>query len=124
MSLIHLLRALDNKLPIQIVYYDDVNEESKRKIVTAAQEDFRSLPHSFEKVAHLFGDKYINSQGKGLQPQEIWFVNAYNSIHKNYRGKFSRFGNKLLASLFNSFSEFMLIDVDTVLMQPPEYFSN
>ena len=49
-SLIHLLRALDNKLPIQIVYYDDVNEESKRKIVTAAQEDFRSLPHSFEKL--------------------------------------------------------------------------
>lgn len=121
-SLIHLLRALNNKLPIQIVYYDDVNEESKRKIVTAAQEDFRSLPHSFEKVAHLFGDKYINSQGKGLRPQEVWFVNAYNSIHKNYRGKFSRFGNKLLASLFNSFSEFMLIDVDTVLMQPPEYF--
>lgn len=121
-NLIHLLRALDNKLPIQIVYYDDVNEKSKRKIVTAAQEDFRSLPHSFEKVAHLFGDKYINSQGKGLQPQEVWFVNAYNSIHKNYRGKFSRFGNKLLASLFNSFSEFILIDVDTVLMQPPEFF--
>ena len=88
MSLIHLLRALDNKLPIQIVYYDDVNEESKRKIVTAAQEDFRSLPHSFEKVAHLFGDKYINSQGKGLQPQEIWFVNAYNSIHKIIVGNF------------------------------------
>ena len=97
-SLIHLLRALDNRLPIQIVYYDDINEESKRRIVTAAQEQFNVLPESFRKVSYMFGDDYLDNNGKGLVPQEVWFVNAYNAIQKHYRGKFSRFGNKLLAA--------------------------
>ena len=123
-SLIHLLRALDNRLPIQIVYYDDINEESKRRIVTAAQEQFNVLPESFRKVSYMFGDDYLDNNGKGLVPQEVWFVNAYNAIQKHYRGKFSRFGNKLLAAFFNSFDEFMLIDADTVMMKSPEYFFN
>ncbi|KAL6450519.1 MNN1 putative alpha-1 [Candida maltosa Xu316] len=123
-QLIHLLRALDNRLPIQIVYYDDVSEESKRKIVTAAQEDFKTLPESFQKVSHFFDSDYLDKNSKGLRPQEVWFVNAYNAIHKNYRGKFERFGNKLLATIFTSFDEFMLIDADTVMIQPPEYFFN
>ncbi|RCK64846.1 putative alpha-1,3-mannosyltransferase MNN1 [Candida viswanathii] len=122
--LIHLLRALDNRLPIQIVYYDDVSEDAKKKIVTAAQEDFKALPESFKKVSYMFGDLYLDTKGKGLPPQEIWFVNAYNSIQKNFRGKFARFGNKFLAAFFNSFDEFMLIDADTVMMKPPEYFFN
>ncbi|EMG48001.1 Alpha-1,3-mannosyltransferase, putative, partial [Candida maltosa Xu316] len=123
-QLIHLLRALDNRLPIQIVYYDDVSEESKMKIVTAAQEEYKTLPESFQKVSHFFDSSYLDKSRKGLRPQEVWFVNAYNAIHKSFRGKFSRFGNKLLATFFNSFEEFMLIDADTVMMQPPEFFFN
>ncbi|KAK6889780.1 putative alpha-1,3-mannosyltransferase MNN1 [Candida tropicalis] len=123
-NLIHLLRALQNHLPIQIVYYDDISDDSKRKIVTAAQEEFSDLPESFRKVSYMFGDDYLDNNGKGLVPQEVWFVNAYNAIQKHYRGKFSRFGNKLLAAFFNSFDEFMLIDADTVMMKSPEYFFN
>ena len=34
------------------------------------------------------------------------------------------FANKFLATLFNSFDEFILLDADTVLTQSPSYFFN
>lgn len=121
--LIHLLRALNNKLPIQIVYYDDILEETKKKIVTAGREVIATLPKSFDKVAHHFPPDYLKNE-KGLPEQEIWFVNTYNVIHSDYKDKFKRFANKFLATFFNSFEEIMLIDADTVMMQTPEYFFN
>ncbi|KAK6204461.1 mannosyltransferase putative-domain-containing protein [Scheffersomyces amazonensis] len=116
-NLIKLLRALNNKLPIQIVYYDNLSSDSKKKIVKTAREQFKDLPASFSKVRHLFPDDYA----KGLPKQDIWFVNVYNVINENYNYKFSGYGNKLLASIFNSFEEFILLDADTVLVKNPEW---
>lgn len=118
-KLIHLLRALNNKLPIQIVFYDNLSKETKDKIVTAAREVMVTVPKSFELVANFFPDDYLIN---GLPQQEVWFVNTYNAIHANFKNKFRKFSNKFLATLFNSFSEFMLVDADTVLTQNPEYF--
>ncbi|EDK45333.1 conserved hypothetical protein [Lodderomyces elongisporus NRRL YB-4239] len=121
--LIQLLRALSNTLPIQIVYYDDLSVKTKRKIVSAARENIGALPKSFEKVREFFNDDYLSHEG-GLPQQEIWFVNTYNAIHEDFKEKFKGFANKFLATFFNSFDEFMLIDADTVMMQNPEYFFN
>lgn len=120
--LIHLLRALGNHYPIQIVYYDNVNEATKEKIINAARRKMIDLPESFHKVSHLFPKDYFETQYGGLPKQEVWFVNTYNAIHNNYKDKFRKFANKFLATLFNSFSEFMLIDADTVLIQNPSFF--
>ncbi|KAK6204406.1 mannosyltransferase [Scheffersomyces amazonensis] len=122
--LIHLLRGLNNKLPIQIVYYDNLSKDSKNRLVAAAREQFTGLPRSFNKVKHLFPADYLDPVDKGLPKQELWFVNVYNAVNENYHDKFKRFGNKFLATLFNSFEEFILIDADTVMVQPPEYFFN
>lgn len=118
-KLIHLLRALNNKLPIQIVYYDNLAKETKDKIVTAAREVMVTVPKSFELVSRLFPEDYLTN---GLPQQEVWFVNTYNAIHANFKKKFHKFSNKFLATIFNSFNEFILVDADTVLMQNPEYF--
>ncbi|KAG5417740.1 MNN13 [Candida metapsilosis] len=122
-SLIHLLRALNNKLPIQIVYFDNLSDETKKQIVTAAREDFSHLPQSFQKVSHLFPQDYLDPKSKGLPKQEIWFVNTASVINERYKMKFGGFANKLLATFFNSFNEMMIIDADTVMMQnPAKYF--
>lgn len=123
-KLIHLLRALNNHYPIQIVYYDSLSSDLKRKIVNAARNKMVDLPQSFLKVKHHFPKDYFNEKDGGLPKQEVWFVNAYNAIHINYRDKFKKFASKFLAALFNSFEEYMLIDADTVLVQNPEFFFN
>ncbi|KAI5949121.1 MNN13 [Candida theae] len=121
-SLIHLLRALNNKLPIQIVYHDNLNDDTKRQIVTAAREDFSHLPQSFQKIAHLFPSDYLDPKSKGLPKQEVWFVNTASVINERYKSQFGGFANKLLATFFNSFNEMMVIDADTVMMQDPKKY--
>lgn len=120
--LIHLLRALNNKFPIQIVYYDGLSKETKKKIVQAARDQFTDLPASFKKVAKYFPDDYLDEQDRGLPKQEVWFVNAHNVINDNYKAKFQKFANKFVAALFNSFEEYILLDADTVIVQNPEFF--
>lgn len=121
-NLIHLLRALGNKLPIQILYHDDISEDTKRALTTAAREDFSDLPESYRKASMYLPNDYLEKESNGLPKQEIWFVNMASVVHENYRDKFRGFANKLLATLFNSFNEFILIDADTAMMQNPEYF--
>ncbi|CAN3363028.1 putative alpha-1,3-mannosyltransferase Mnn1p [Diutina catenulata] len=127
-KLIHLLRALDNTLPIQIVYFDNLDSRSKRLLVNAAREKMIVPPDSYHLVdPSMFGPNYLsykNERGDlvGLRPQELWFVNVRPAIDKEYRGKFGSYGNKFLATMFNSFAEFMIIDADTVLTKPPQYF--
>lgn len=98
--LIHLLRALLNDLPIQIIYTpESLSEESKHQILQASVSAFNTFP-----------------------VQDVTFVNVEPAIAENYRGKFGGFGNKILAVLFNTFEEMMLIDADTVIMIPPSEF--
>lgn len=123
-KLIHLLRALNNKFPIEIVYNGGISEASKSRIVTAARQRFIDLPGSFKKIAHHLPDDYFDDSDHGLPKQEVWFVNVQNVIHDHYKEKFDKFANKFLAALFNSFEEYILLDADTVMLQTPEYFFN
>lgn len=100
-KLIQLLRALENTLPIQIVYYENLSDESKRQVIQAARSDYNKLPK-----------------------QDIWFVDVRRSVKGEYINKFSGFGNKILATLFNSFEEMILIDADTVMLKKPDFFFN
>ncbi|KAK6465161.1 mannosyltransferase [Scheffersomyces coipomensis] len=117
-NLIALLRALQNTLPIQIVYYDNLSGNSKSRIVRAAREVRRDMPESFDQVR----DQFSNDYDRGLPKQEVYFVNTYSVIHENYKSKFDGYGNKLLATVFNTFEEFILIDADSVLLKNPEWF--
>ncbi|EGW31029.1 uncharacterized protein SPAPADRAFT_52212 [Spathaspora passalidarum NRRL Y-27907] len=121
-NLIRLLRALKNALPIEIVYNGDLSKESKKKIIIAAREDFKTLPRSFNNVANMFGPGYFDPNQHGLPRQEVWFINTNNVLNNSYKEKFQGFANKLLATLFNSFEEFILMDADTIIMTNPEHF--
>lgn len=122
--LIYMLRALDNYYPIQIVYFDKLSKESKNTLIIAARKSFKGVPSSFEKVKKYFSPEFLNENGvsPNFPKLELWFVNVYRSIHYSYRDKFQKFGNKMLASLFNSFEEYMLVDADTVPLKPIKYF--
>lgn len=125
---IRLIRALDNVLPLQIVYYDDLSPELKQRLVHAAREKMIVPPQSYANVKpEYFKPDYmthVNDRGEmvGLRPQTIHFVNVFHAISKEYRNKFGGFGNKFFATFFNSFEEFIIVDADTVLLHPPQYF--
>ncbi|CAK7891048.1 putative alpha-1,3-mannosyltransferase Mnn14p [[Candida] anglica] len=103
---IRLLRALDNELPIEIIYVSDLNAESRNQLIEASREPLS------------------DGSGKVLKAQELWFVDVSPAVNKKYHGKFGGFGNKILATIFNSFNEFILVDADTVMLKAPDYFFN
>lgn len=98
-KLIRLLRYLDNKLPIQIVYYLGLSDESEKKLIEAARVEYRGKPK-----------------------QVLWFVDARRSIKPEFLDKFSGFANKVLATMFNSFEEIFFVDADSVIFKKPTYF--
>lgn len=126
-SLIRLLRALENRLPIQIVYFDNLSENSKQRLIKAARDVLLDLPSTFESVKDRFNKEYLDNTDEkgrpvGLPPQELWFVSVNKAIDYNYRDPFKKFGNKFLATTFNSFAEFLLLDADTVIVKTPQWF--
>ncbi|CAK7909575.1 putative alpha-1,3-mannosyltransferase Mnn1p [[Candida] anglica] len=122
--LISLLRALNNRYPIQIVYNGGLSDESKYLINMAAREPFKSFPSSFKDVEQYFPKDYLDPKDHGLPKQEVWFVNVQNVIQDQYKNKFGGFSNKFLAAMFNSFEEYLLVDADTVIVQNPDFFFN
>lgn len=121
-KLVKLLRVLNNQYPIQIAYYDNLSKELKERIVKAARIDAIELPESFDRVKGEF--PHLEGKKPTFPKQEVWFVNTYNAIQPNYRNKFDHFANKYFATIFNSFTEFMIIDADVALLKKPEYFFN
>lgn len=94
--LLHLLKALGNELPIELIHKNDLTQESLDNIVNAVA-DTR---------------------------QDVWLVDMLPAVTEDFQDKFEGYGNKVVASLLNSFEEMMLIDADTVLLKSPEFFFN
>ncbi len=117
-GLLRVLRALNNKLPIQIVHKGDLSEKVQDNLVKVARADDVQVP------------KYLYDQIKDFTPQnfpkqEIWFVNAKRCIRNEYRGNFNMYANKLIAYLFNSFDDILLMDTDSIpLVKPIELFKS
>ncbi|KAG7666324.1 uncharacterized protein J8A68_000139 [[Candida] subhashii] len=114
--LIHSLRALNNKLPIELINYKPISQNSIARIIKAAREPFDELTNSFQKVSKYFPQNYRQQ----IPKQEIWFIDASVAINERYQTKFRGWGNKLVALFFSTFKEAILIDSDTVFFQPPE----
>ncbi|CUM55661.1 uncharacterized protein AC631_02865 [Debaryomyces fabryi] len=101
--LIKLLRALENTLPIEVIYYKDLSESSISKLIEVSRREFKSNDNV-------------------LPPQDISFIDVSSAVKPKYIDKFGNFGNKILATLFNSFEEMILMDADTVVLEKPEFF--
>ncbi|CCH46181.1 Alpha-1,3-mannosyltransferase MNN1 [Wickerhamomyces ciferrii] len=115
-SLILVLRAINNKLPIQIIHRGDLNSTSQDALINVS----RSLDLNLNKINSF--KSYIQSNFQHLRelnietifpPQEIWFVDTTPAINPNDQ-RFITYGNKLLTLLFSSFEDTVLIDTDTV----------
>lgn len=101
-KLLATLRYQKNHLPIQIVHFDQLSEESIKRLTYAAQSpDFSDGPE-----------------------QDIWYVNVKPTIDDSVRSNFDRFKNKWLSVLFNTFEEFIFLDADAIsYLKLDDYFS-
>ena len=101
--LFKILRFLKNDLPIEIVHINELSQGSIEKLTRAARSHY------------IVG-------GEVLPAQDVSFVDAAPALNPKYRGKFSTYGSKIAATLFNSFEEMLLIDADAVLLREPKKF--
>lgn len=117
-ALLRILRALNNKLPIQVVHKGDLTEKTVAKLVSIARDPKDDF------IESLYGN-YSSVHGSihPLYPkQEIWFVNVTDCISDNYKHRFESYNNKYLALIFNSFDEMLLMDTDAVPFVNPDFF--
>ncbi|AEY94837.1 FAAR183Cp [Eremothecium gossypii FDAG1] len=90
--LLHVLDELGNKLPIELVYKGN---------------DFSRLPIKRLK-------RYVRQHTK----QRVRLVDCSRVLRSTHIPKIKRFMNKWLATIFNSFEEIILLDVDVVPLVP------
>lgn len=121
-NLIHLLRALGNTYPVQIVYYTAMTKEEKEKLVDAARRPFTDMPRSFAKVLDLIPKLSFDSTTQGFLPTELWFVDAASMIADHFRTKLSAVPIIAWASVVNSFEEYILMHPLASPLQNPQYF--
>lgn len=129
-QLIALLRALGNKLPIQIFHYGDLDEKYQDKLIHIARDcEGLQLEGTVDNLSYILKHKGIKNIHNGdpneieklFPPQELWFVNAKGTLKPEYRHYYNGFGNKLIAYFFNSFKEAILMDTDTVPVVDLDY---
>lgn len=131
MKLIRVLRALNNELPIQIIYKGDLNQRSQKYIYAAARaevDDLLSKKMSSDLtnvLPELDLLKQYKKYGSTFPKQDIVFVNIQPTMSRQHKYFFSGYTNKLLALLFTSFKEVLLFDADSVpLVKPEEFFAS
>lgn len=130
MKLIRVLRALNNELPIQVIYKGDLNQRSQKFIYAAARanvEDLLSKEMSSDLtnvLPEIDLQKSYKLFGSTFPKQDITFVNIKPTMTSNHKYFFTGYTNKLLALLFTSFKEVLLLDADSVpLVNPEEFFA-
>lgn len=123
-KLIRVLRALNNKLPIQIVYMDDIPRNSISSVIRIARAEKEELLTSLSTNLgmrpnmDLLRDNILQSD---FPKQDIWFVNAQRAVSKRF-ATFSGYSSKLIALNLNSFEDVLLLDADSVPLIPPSEF--
>lgn len=134
--LLRTLRALNNELPIEVVYKGDINQRTADAIQMTATADIDTLFGADGLVAthnrDFRGDldllKEYKKHGSRFPKQKVTFVNLAGMVDPHYKLSFGGYANKVLALLFSSFSEAILLDADVVPFEPladlfdtPEY---
>lgn len=115
--LISNLRLLGTKLPLQIIHHGEINEKTASALINASQCD--DIPYVQKFFDELEMQKSENLD-KTMPKLNIQFVNTKSAI-KTHK-LFDKYYRKFLAALFNTFEEFIMIDVDAVLFTKPETF--
>ncbi|GMM37860.1 alpha-1,3-mannosyltransferase [Saccharomycopsis crataegensis] len=123
-ALIRALRAVGNTMPIQIVHKGDLSPANQLELVKVARENSIEYPTAdYSKLESLARNNHDNFRfSKNFPKQDLWFVNVDRCIADDYKEYFSSYTNKLLAYIFNSFEEMLLVDSDIVPYVNPSYF--
>lgn len=117
--LIRNLRLLGTRLPIQIIHHDEISASTSFQLLKEATGDTVSFDKELFKI--LDNDKINYPEFDSSFPKlDIEFINTKPAIEKHHL--FEKYNRKFLAVLFNTFEEFMLVDVDVVLFMKPEQF--
>lgn len=125
--LIHVLRALGNTLPIEVMYRSDLLMRAKHAILLAGtltreellgdeMTDQNYLLEALKSVGMDVSDLTDISFPK----QKITLVNMRSPLSRIEKNEFSGYDNKLLALFFNSFENVFLFDTDAVPLLPLE----
>lgn len=107
-----LLRITGNTYPIEIFHNNDLSLESIKILNDIATDPIMKLPKSIPEF----------KVPKNPVTLDLTFVDVSNTISFKFKKYYSHFGMKLLAYLFNSFEEMIMIDTDTVIVAPIESF--
>lgn len=108
--LIHVLRALQNSLPIEIIYVEkgEISKGRKDLLINAARSLTLKMPSSLKKYL----EAYDYPQTLELPQQDIRFINLRPAISKNVPLTDSLAW--VLSTLFNSFEEMILLSPHTI----------
>lgn len=124
--LIRVLRALNNKLPIQIFHRNDLSARAQDQIKLVATTDIEHLldPVSkhFDHKPELDLLKEYQNYGSEFPKQQVFFVDTSKTLEHDQRRTFSGYSNKLLALMLCSFEEVIILDADTVPLVSIESF--
>lgn len=110
-SLIYVLRALQNKLPIEITYVGEkfINKATEDSLRNAAKDPLDVVPHSQVEYANLNG---IANTLFEWPAQNISFVNLDPTLVNSLQVSDSLM--LVLSNIFNSFEEVMMISPRTI----------
>ncbi|GMM29932.1 alpha-1,3-mannosyltransferase [Martiniozyma asiatica (nom. inval.)] len=114
-GLFSLLKLLGNKYPVQVIHKNDLSQSNMISLSKLALDPVMDLPEDW--------DASVYSRSK-ISTFEVTFVDVSKTIDINYKNYFNGFGMKLLALLFNSFEEMIMLDTDTVPLLPIKDFFN
>lgn len=123
-SLLLTLRILNNTLPIQIVHRGDLSRSRQLQLTRLSRLDLlQMINENTEYVEPLIGlENYNQTMLKNSQyPRlDIQFLNIKPTISKDFTRQFKQYSNKLLATLFTTFKEAIIMDADVILFKPPQ----
>lgn len=128
---IHVLRALGNKLPIEVLYRADLLAKSRQSIILAGSlskeellsdelSDYKILSSSL-RLASIDVSEIAKLE---FPKQQITLINMQKPLSKLAKSDFSSYNNKILALFFSSFEKVLLFDTDTVPLLSPESILN
>lgn len=128
-KLIRVLRALNNKLPIQIVHRNDLKKSAQNLINLVATTDVDHLLNPTSREYDIFKPElellnHYKDYGSEFPKQQVFFVDISQSVTNAARREFAGYSNKILALMFCSFKEVIVLDADSVPLVPIEDFFN
>lgn len=105
-GLLALLRVTGNIYPIQIFHKQDLSLESIKILTEIALDPILRLPEEVKEF------KVPNK----LETLNLKFVDVSEVLKPRFRRYYSGFSMKLLAYLFNTFEEIIMLDTDSIIL--------